>query len=68
MKPSATHTFLKENGMGRVTVKALLSNNRKVQVAAESGLPSDQVPQFELDAVVDTGSTSLVIPRMWRIG
>jgi predicted aspartyl protease len=62
MQSWVTHSFVKENGMGRVTVKILVSNNQKVQLAAAGVLPNEEVPSFELDAVVDTGSTSLILP------
>lgn len=63
MTQPLTLTIVKENGMGRVMVKILVSNNQKVQLAAAGLLPPDQVPQFELDAIADTGATSLILPK-----
>ena len=64
MKPLLTTTWVKErNGMGRVTVKILVSNNQKVQLAETGALPKEQVAHFELDAVADSGSTSLILPQ-----
>jgi predicted aspartyl protease len=51
-----------EESMGRVSVEILLSNNRDVQVANAGHLPPEKVRRFQLQGVVDTGSTLLVLP------
>jgi predicted aspartyl protease len=48
--------------MGRVEVKLQVANNQKVQAVKQGLLPASEAPWFELDAVVDSGSTHLVLP------
>ena len=48
--------------MGRVSVELIVVNNRDLQMAAGGALTPDKVRRFELSAVVDTGSTLLVLP------
>jgi predicted aspartyl protease len=48
--------------MGRVTVQFTVSNFYDLRKSQEGLLPSEQVRHFELEGVVDTGATNLVLP------
>ncbi len=48
--------------MGRVKVTFRVANNRDVQMADGGALPPEQVRRGELEGVVDTGATHLVLP------
>ncbi len=48
--------------MGRVVVELMVTNNQELQAANLGRLPPNQVRSFQLDGVVDTGATHLVLP------
>ena len=48
--------------MGRVMTKLKLANGTDVDLAARGLLQPEDVRRFEVDALVDTGATGLVIP------
>ena len=48
--------------MGRFTMKMQLANFRDIVKASEGMLPADQVRRVEIDGVVDSGATRLVLP------
>jgi predicted aspartyl protease len=48
--------------MGRVTAEITLANNEDVVLADRGALARDQVRQTQLQGVVDTGATRLVVP------
>ena len=52
-----------ETSVGRVTVELTVTNNRDLQLAEAALLPREKVRSFQLEGVVDTGSTHLVLPR-----
>ena len=52
---------LKQEKMGEVHVRVRLSNAVDVTLASEGRLDPDLVRSFEVDAVVDTGSTRSII-------
>jgi predicted aspartyl protease len=52
-----------DKAMGRVIVEVMLANNRDVQNAATGALPPEKVRRFQLEGVVDTAATILVIPK-----
>jgi predicted aspartyl protease len=58
----ATETQRGNETMGRVTVEFMVTNNQQVQAVNLGLLPSDRVHWFQLQGVVDTGSTHLVLP------
>jgi clan AA aspartic protease len=49
--------------MGRVVTKALIRNFADVVRADDGSIGPDEIRQVEIDALVDTGATSLVLPR-----
>ena len=49
--------------MGRVMEKIRISNVLDVMHAERGDIPADQVRRTEIDALVDTGATSLVLPE-----
>jgi predicted aspartyl protease len=51
-----------ENPMGRIVVDVLVSNWYDMRKAQEGALPPEQVRHFQLQGVVDTASTNLVLP------
>lgn len=48
--------------MGRVVTRMKLVNSGDLRLAREGLLPSDRVRSLELEALVDTGATDLVLP------
>jgi predicted aspartyl protease len=51
-----------DEAMGRVTLEVMVTNNRDLQLAEAGVLPREKVRSFHLQAVVDSGSTHLVLP------
>jgi len=49
--------------MGRTTAKLTIQSIFDVQKAAEGSIPPSQVRRIEIEAVVDTGSTLVCLPR-----
>jgi predicted aspartyl protease len=49
--------------MGRTVVKIIVANNGDVLDAEKGSLAQDQVRRVELQGVVDTGATRLVLPK-----
>ena len=49
--------------MGRVSVELVIVNNRDLQAVAVGALPPEKVRRFQLEGVVDTGATHLVLPK-----
>lgn len=49
--------------MGRVTAQLKLENAIDVWLAEQGQLPPDQIRTVEVDGLVDTGATMLVIPK-----
>lgn len=52
----------KETEMGRVIVKAKLTNYDDMVRSQAGGVPPEQIRSVEKDALVDTGATLLVLP------
>jgi clan AA aspartic protease len=48
--------------MGRVVARIKLQNSGDLRLAREGFLPAERVRSLELDALVDTGATDLVLP------
>jgi clan AA aspartic protease len=48
--------------MGKVMAKIKLTNSTDMALARRGLLPSDQIRTIEMEGLVDTGATSLVIP------
>jgi predicted aspartyl protease len=55
-------TLPKEDAMGRVVVEFKVANNQDLQVVNRGLGSPDQVRWFQLEGVVDTGATHLVLP------
>jgi clan AA aspartic protease len=53
---------LKETEMGRVIVKAKLTNYEDIIRSETGAIPPDQIRTVETDGLVDTGATMLVLP------
>ncbi|HKI32793.1 MAG TPA: aspartyl protease family protein [Gemmataceae bacterium] len=51
-----------ESEMGRVTLEFTVSNYRDVVKSQEGTLALEKVRHFQLEGVVDTGATGLVLP------
>lgn len=49
--------------MGRVVTRMKLVNSGDLRLARDGFLPADHVRALELDALVDTGATDLVLPE-----
>lgn len=58
----ATETQRGGETMGRVVIEFMVTNNQELQTANLGRMPSDQVRSFQLEGVVDTGATHLVLP------
>lgn len=55
---------METTAMGKTLVAARLENLEDVYQAAKGSLPADQVRAVEvIDALIDTGSTGLLVPR-----
>ena len=48
--------------MGRFAVKLKLANDQDMTRAADGTIPADQIRTAEIDGVVDTGATLMVLP------
>ena len=48
--------------MGRFSMKMQLANHVDVVMASKGVIPADQVRRVEIDGVVDSGATRLVLP------
>jgi predicted aspartyl protease len=48
--------------MGRVSIELTIVNNRDLQMAEGGALAPEKVRRFQLEGIVDTGSTLLVLP------
>jgi predicted aspartyl protease len=57
-----TETQRGEETMGRIVVPFTVTNNRELQAALLGQRGADQVRSFQLEGVVDTGATHLVLP------
>ena len=49
--------------MGRFSVKLQLANEQDMFLASKGLLPADQVRRAEIDGLVDSGATRLVLPE-----
>jgi clan AA aspartic protease len=62
--PSNFRLRLADNwGMGKVMTKVRLTNFADIENARRGHLPAKSVRTLEIDALVDTGATTLVLPR-----
>lgn len=59
MTPTANKV---DETLGRVTVELMVVNNRDLQMAEGGALAPEKVRRFQLEGIVDTGSTLLVLP------
>ena len=64
-EPFPRHLFLEapRSPVGEVNVKVVLTNAIDAVLADEGRLPEDQVRWCEVEALVDTGAVSSVIPK-----
>ncbi len=65
MKPLTVDSKQREEGakMGRVTATILLQNYDDWRAFQRGQIPSEQVRAVEVEGLVDTGATALVIPK-----
>lgn len=56
-------TLKEKKPMGRTVVRIVVANNGDVLDAAKGILKASQIRRVELDGVVDTGATRLVLPK-----
>ena len=52
-----------DNGMGRVTVEVELTNHQDSVLASHGALAADKVRHVRVSGLVDTGASSLVVPK-----
>jgi len=52
-----------DDDVGRISVELSLANNQDVQLAQAGALPAERVRRAQVEAVVDTGATRLVLPE-----